>query len=77
LKKELGGETDLFDSVLASAVPSRSAPAPAAGNVAAAVANNVNGALSNITKFYTYDELRVLNEDLPEDVDASLKEVFN
>ena len=73
MKKELGGQTDLFDSVLASAVPAKAASAP--GKAATVVANNVNGAAHNITSFYTYEELRVLNEDLPDDVDASMKEV--
>ena len=68
LKKELGGQTDLFDSVLASAVPARAV-------AAAAVANNVNGGIPDIKNFYTYDELRVVNEDLPSDVDPGMKEV--
>lgn len=73
LKRELGGHTDLFDSVLASAVPAKTV---ARAVVASAVANNVNGGVPEITSFYTYDELRVLNEDLPSDVDSAMKELY-
>ena len=62
----------MFDAVVASAVQTKSAPAQSAGSVEA---NSVNGAREEITSFYTYDELRVLSEDLPEDVNPSMKEV--
>ena len=73
MKKELGGQEDLFDAVLASAVPNKKVSTSSTAVVAPNAA--VNGASVEITKFYTYDELRVLTEDLPEDVDTSMKEV--
>jgi len=67
LKKELGGNDELFDSVLASAIPKQ----VVAKKIVEAVANGLRGDF----KVYSYDQLKATADDLPDDVDKTRKEV--
>nr|XP_018668862.1 villin-1 isoform X2 [Ciona intestinalis] len=75
LKRELGGQEDLFDSMLASALPARATQQAAAAastttNSNSQPANHVDGTIN----YYGLDKLTVAAEDLPPDVDATKKE---
>uniref|UniRef100_H2ZGB7 HP domain-containing protein n=1 Tax=Ciona savignyi TaxID=51511 RepID=H2ZGB7_CIOSA len=72
LKRELGGQNDLFESVLASALP----PPPPV--VEAPAESNHTGATNHhpvgVVNFYPLDQLTTKGEELPPDVDHTKKE---